>query len=128
MDGGDDILIDVQPLFDNTWQDVPFVQAMNPGRNGARDPFPYQSDNEQRPFDPGGDNWAPYDPPLNETLGVWRQARIALRDFAGSGDLKLRFEYGGEVLAPPAVNVNKDIEFCGKHGLKSEKLLINPDN
>ena len=47
---------------------------------------------------------------------------------AETGDLKLRFEYGGEVLAPPAVNVNKDIEFCGKHGLKSEKLLINTDN
>jgi hypothetical protein len=86
----DDILINVQPLWDNTFQDVPFVTG---GRNGDRDPFPYQDDDALRPFDPGDLGWAPFDPPLNETSGVWRQARISLADFAGSGSLRLRFDF-----------------------------------
>lgn len=48
--------------------------------------------------------------------------------FAETGDLKVRFEYGGEPPAPGPVNVDKDVEFCGKHNLKSEKLLVNDRN
>ena len=45
-----------------------------------------------------------------------------------TGDLKIRFEYGGPAVVPADVNVNKDVEFCGKTKLKNEKLLINSEN
>jgi hypothetical protein len=93
VDPMDNILINVQPLFDNTWQDVPFLQGTPPGRNGVRDPFPYPDTPNLRPFDPLGTPWPEFDPPLNETKGVWRQARISLKDFAGSGELRLRFDF-----------------------------------
>lgn len=47
---------------------------------------------------------------------------------AESGDLKMRFEYGGKVFEPSPIDVNKDVEFCGKHGLINESLLINQEN
>ena len=95
LDPEDDILIDVQQLFDNTWQDVPFAQDPNdPFRvNGLRDPFPYPDAEIHRPFDPLGRPWGTFDPPLNETQGVWRQARVNLGSFAGRSDLTLRFDF-----------------------------------
>lgn len=45
-----------------------------------------------------------------------------------TGDLKIRFEYGGDPVSPDPINVNKDTQFCGQHGLVSEKLLVNSDN
>ena len=47
---------------------------------------------------------------------------------ADTGDLKIRFEYGGKPVAPKPIDVNKDVEFCGKHGLKDESLIINEKN
>ncbi|MCA9168779.1 MAG: hypothetical protein KDB23_13985, partial [Planctomycetales bacterium] len=87
----DTINIDVQQLWDNSWQDVPFVQSDPTGPNGTRDPFPYTDDD--RPFDPLTHDWAEFGPVLNETLGVWRQARISLRDFAGADSLRIRFDF-----------------------------------
>ena len=89
----DDIVIDVQQLYDNTWQDVPFQQGVTFIRNGNRDPFPYPDAEGQRPFDPQGTDWQAFDPPLNETETVWRQARLDLTPFAGQGDLRLRFDF-----------------------------------
>ncbi len=45
-----------------------------------------------------------------------------------TGTLKARFVYGGSAFKPDAVNVNKDVEFCGKHNLVNERLLVNPEN
>ncbi len=89
FDPDDDILLNVQQLYDNTWQDVPFPN----GRNGQRDPFPYPDDDARRPFDPSGNPWETFDPPLNETETVWRQAKLDLRQFAGQSNLRLRFDF-----------------------------------
>ncbi len=48
--------------------------------------------------------------------------------FAQTGDLKMQFVYEGDAVTPGPVDVNKDVEFCGKHGLTNEKLLVNPEN
>ncbi|WP_442507738.1 methylamine utilization protein [Novipirellula sp. SH528] len=45
-----------------------------------------------------------------------------------AGDLKLRFEYAGTAAEPTALVVNKDVEFCGKHPVMNERLLVNKDN
>lgn len=45
-----------------------------------------------------------------------------------TGDLKIRFEYGGKLFTPKPIDVNKDVEFCGKHGLVQERLLVNKEN
>lgn len=47
---------------------------------------------------------------------------------AETGDLKIRFEYGGDAPEPGSVNVDKDVEFCGKHKLVDERLLVNQEN
>lgn len=47
---------------------------------------------------------------------------------ADTGDLKINFQYEGKAFTPKPINVNKDVEFCGKHGLADERLLINPTN
>ncbi|TWU59359.1 hypothetical protein Poly51_21470 [Rubripirellula tenax] len=45
-----------------------------------------------------------------------------------TGDLKIRFEYGGEAVKPAPIDVNKDVEFCGKNPLVDERLLVNAEN
>ncbi|GAA5506571.1 methylamine utilization protein [Novipirellula caenicola] len=45
-----------------------------------------------------------------------------------AGDLKLRFEYAGAAEEPSALVVNKDVEFCGKHQIFNERLLVNKEN
>jgi len=45
-----------------------------------------------------------------------------------TGTLKVRFAYGGAAIQPQAIDANKDAQFCGKHGLVSERLLVNADN
>lgn len=47
---------------------------------------------------------------------------------AETGDLKVRFVYGGDAPVPSLIDVNKDTEFCGKHNLKNETLIVNADN
>jgi len=47
---------------------------------------------------------------------------------AQTGDLKVRFVFGGAAPVPSLVNVDKDVEYCGKHDLKNERLVVNPDN
>ncbi len=45
-----------------------------------------------------------------------------------TGSLKVRFEYGGAAFQPEKLTPNKDVEFCGKHELVNERLLINSEN
>lgn len=45
-----------------------------------------------------------------------------------TGNLKLRFVYGGDAAKPSAIDANKDAQFCGTAGLVSEKLLVNAEN
>ncbi|MFK8110915.1 MAG: methylamine utilization protein [Rubripirellula sp.] len=47
---------------------------------------------------------------------------------AETGELKIRFEYGGDAPKAGAVKVNKDVDFCGKNKLVDERLLVNPTN
>lgn len=44
------------------------------------------------------------------------------------GQLKIRFQYGGNVPQPVEVAVNRDIAYCGKIPLLSERLLVSPEN
>ncbi|WP_246151282.1 methylamine utilization protein [Rubripirellula reticaptiva] len=60
---------------------------------------------------------------------------VAAAPFVGSqvnaeetGDLKIRFEYGGTPPKAEAIDVNKDVEFCGRNPLIDERLIVNPDN
>lgn len=55
-------------------------------------------------------------------------AALATVTAATAGDLKIRFEYDGPTFEPAPVDVNKDVEFCGKHGLTDETLIVNPKN
>ena len=98
----DNVQVDVQPLFTNTWYDVPRVRRpgtddgtqpdTNLGPNGIRDPFPFQDDTTAPFVLPAGQSWEQF-PELDETNGVWRQARIDLSDFAGSDSLRFRFDF-----------------------------------
>ncbi|MFV2067899.1 MAG: GEVED domain-containing protein [Pirellulales bacterium] len=84
LDPNDDILVDVQRLFDNTWEDVPDPEQLQ--RNGRRDPHTDEGN--------GGDDQTPARLPIpSEEDGVWRQARISLADFAGSDELRFRFDF-----------------------------------
>ncbi len=47
---------------------------------------------------------------------------------AQTGDLKIHFEYGGDPPDAVEVNVNKDVEFCGKNKLLNDRLLVNKQN
>ena len=47
---------------------------------------------------------------------------------AAGTTLKLRFQYGGGVVEAPKVNITQDASFCGKHDLRDERLIVNPDN
>ncbi|MEM8666350.1 MAG: methylamine utilization protein [Planctomycetota bacterium] len=47
---------------------------------------------------------------------------------AETGDLKVKFVYGGAVPTPTPIKADKDAEFCGKHKLKDESLIVNPSN
>jgi len=84
LDPNDNINIDVQQLFDNSFEDVPDPATLQ--RNGVRDPH----------TDAGNTGDAQNPPRLpipSEEDGVWRQARIALGDFAGSDELRIRFDF-----------------------------------
>ncbi|TVQ03613.1 MAG: methylamine utilization protein [Planctomycetaceae bacterium] len=45
-----------------------------------------------------------------------------------TGELKIRFEYGGEAVAAGPITPTKDVKYCGQHDLVNEKLLVNPEN
>ncbi len=47
---------------------------------------------------------------------------------AETGTLKVRFVYAGSAVKPAALVVDKDVEFCGRHPLVNERLLVNPQN
>lgn len=51
-------------------------------------------------------------------------------NFAEAQDatLKMRFVYDGTPPNVPDIDPNKDKEFCGKHEIPNEKLIVNPEN
>jgi len=65
---------------------------------------------------------------LNHCFASLLSLALCSTAFAQTGDLKVRFEYGGTVPVASAINVDKDKEFCGKHKLKDESLLVNAEN
>jgi len=110
----------VEPLFTNSYFDIPRLtrdaqffediddlEANDPdlvlGPSGDRDTFPFrgevETDDPPTPRNPfpenaniADDEWDPF-AQLDERNGVWRQAKIDLRDFAGSDSLRLRFDF-----------------------------------
>jgi hypothetical protein len=42
--------------------------------------------------------------------------------------LKGTFIYDGEPTEPPKIAITKDLEFCGKHDVRVESLLVNKEN
>ena len=40
------------------------------------------------------------------------------------GDLKMKFVYDGTPPAPKPINVDKDVQFCGKFGLVDEEMVV----
>lgn len=47
---------------------------------------------------------------------------------AETGDLKITFKLKGDAPERAKLNVNKDVEFCGKFGLLDEQLIVNKEN
>lgn len=47
---------------------------------------------------------------------------------AQTGDLKVRFEYGGNAPERAPVAVNADEAYCGKQGLLDETVIVNAEN
>lgn len=46
-----------------------------------------------------------------------------------TGTLRLQFKYGGDKAPKPEpINVDKDKEYCGKHNLVDESLVVNPES
>ena len=45
-----------------------------------------------------------------------------------TGDLKITFKLKGKAPAPEDVKVTQDAAFCGKFGLKDERLVVNKEN
>ena len=52
----------------------------------------------------------------------------AVPTYAQTGDLKVRFQFGGDAPKQKPINATADGAFCGKQGLKDETLIVNPDN
>jgi hypothetical protein len=46
----------------------------------------------------------------------------------GWGTLKGRFVYDGEAPQPAPLSITKDQEFCGKHDVRNEELVVNAEN
>jgi plastocyanin len=47
---------------------------------------------------------------------------------AQDATLKMRFVYEGTPPEVKNIDPNKDLEFCGKHDIPNERLVINPEN
>ncbi len=47
---------------------------------------------------------------------------------AQTGDLKVKFQYGGDAPKQGPINATADAAFCGKQGLMDESLIVNPEN
>jgi len=50
--------------------------------------------------------------------------KFAHADAADWGSLKGRLVFAGDLGKPDAINVNKDVEYCGKHDLVDETIVI----
>jgi hypothetical protein len=44
------------------------------------------------------------------------------------GNLTARFVYDGQTPKAPALQITKDVDFCGKFGLVDESVAVNPEN
>ncbi len=57
-------------------------------------------------------------------LSTWGSAAAQGAEW---GSLKGRLVYAGKASKPKAINVTKDVEFCGKHTLVDEELVVADD-
>jgi len=58
-------------------------------------------------------------------LVVFATIPVAAQD---TGDLKLRIEFDGAAPTQAELRPTKDTEYCGKHKLLEESLIVNPEN
>lgn len=67
---------------------------------------------------------------MNRIIGCLALLTFAVVPLAAeeTGTLRMQFVYDGEVPKRPALDINKDQAFCGKHDLKNESLIVNPTN
>lgn len=59
---------------------------------------------------------------------IWVALAVSPALAQETGQLKIRFEYGGGPVDLAAVTVNKDVAFCGKSVVPDERLLVNGEN
>ena len=62
------------------------------------------------------------------TVAVLLACLLSNLAMAETGDLKIRFELGGDLPEQKEIDVNKDVQFCGKNKLMDETLVVNPEN
>jgi len=65
-----------------------------------------------------------YITPLLITLAMTVSATVSPSSAADWGTLKGRLIYEGDPIKPDAINVNKDVGYCGKHGLVDETIAV----
>jgi len=58
---------------------------------------------------------------------LWMAMLVAPLSAAEWGDLSGTIVYDGDAAEPLAIKVNKDVEVCGKHNLKVETLVVDPE-
>ena len=62
---------------------------------------------------------------LTATLGILLFPIVGTA--ADTGDLKIRFQYGGDAPKQGEVKVTADVAFCGKQGLVDESLIVDAE-
>ncbi|MEX0820059.1 MAG: hypothetical protein WD070_10725, partial [Pirellulaceae bacterium] len=86
-----------------------------PASEPKPDPMPRPAESAPRP--------APV-----ETTRALPDSLKNLPQATGWGDLKVQFKFDGDPPSPTPIDVNKDVEFCGKFGLVYESLVVNAEN
>ena len=58
---------------------------------------------------------------------LWMAMLVAPLSAAEWGDLSGTIVYDGDAAEPLAIKITKDVEVCGKHNLKIEQLVVDPE-
>lgn len=62
------------------------------------------------------------------TVAIFLLVSIGPADPSAAADLRLRFVMDGEAPVPERIDVDRDVECCGRHKLVDESLLVHPRN
>lgn len=64
--------------------------------------------------------------PITFVLAAMALVAFAPHASAETSTLKMKFVYDGDAPAQEAIDVTRDVAFCGKHDLKDETLIVDP--